>query len=270
MGEVYRARDTKLGRDVAVKILGDSFVHDPDRVARFKREAQLLAALNHPNIAAIHGLEEAAHEKGIIHRDLKPANIALTAEGQVKVIDFGPAKALDEVGRVLPSGPAGSKEQDPAYMATRSPTLSLAATQAGMILGTAAYQSDESGRDEIYVRPFPKFDAGRWQVSTDGGMQALWSRNGRELFYRSATGAVMRVAIETGATWTAAAPVMLFDGPYYFGGGGIFGRSYDVSPDGQRFLMIKQGDGSDQSAAPPSIVVVQNWFEELKRLVRRN
>jgi serine/threonine protein kinase len=313
MGEVYRATDTKLKREVAVKVLPAALASDPERLARFQREAEVLASLNHPNIAAIYGLEdadgvkalvmelvegptladriaqgplpldealpiakqiaealEAAHEQGIVHRDLKPANVKVRPDGTVKVLDFGLAKLVDGVGRVLPSGPAGSKEQDPAYMATRSPTLSLAATQAGMILGTAAYQSDESGRDEIYVRPFPKFDAGRWQVSTDGGMQALWSRNGRELFYRSATGAVMRVAIETGATWTAAAPVMLFDGPYYFGGGGIFGRSYDVSPDGQRFLMIKQGDGSDQSAAPPSIVVVQNWFEELKRLVRRN
>jgi serine/threonine-protein kinase len=145
MGEVYRARDTKLGRDVAIKILPASFVHDPDRVARFQREAQMLAALNHPHIAAIYGLEdsgatqflvlelvegetlasklegltagglgldqtlaiarqvadalEAAHEKGIIHRDLKPANIAITHDGDVKVLDFGLAKALEANAR---------------------------------------------------------------------------------------------------------------------------------------------------------------------------
>src|SRR5580765_4643260 len=132
MGEVYRARDPKLGRDVAIKVVSEQFGSDSERVTRFRREAQLLASLNHPNIAAIYGLEEAngsqflvlelvegetlaerlkagplpvsaalpiarqiadalqaAHEKGIIHRDLKPANIAFTADGQVKVLDFG-------------------------------------------------------------------------------------------------------------------------------------------------------------------------------------
>ena len=138
MGHVYRARDTKLNRDVALKVLPDSFASDPDRLARFTREAQTLASLNHPNIAHIHGLEEsggvralvmelvegddlsqriargalpldealpiarqiaealeAAHEQGIIHRDLKPANIKVRADGTVKVLDFGLAKAME-------------------------------------------------------------------------------------------------------------------------------------------------------------------------------
>jgi serine/threonine-protein kinase len=179
MGEVYRARDTKLGREVALKVVAASFAQDADRVARFHREAQLLAALNHPHIATIYGLEEAqgsqflvmelvegdtlaerlktgplpvaealriarqvadalqaAHEKGIIHRDLKPANIALTADGQVKVLDFGLAKAL---------GPAEAGHHDAPGL-TASPTLSLAATQAGMILGTAAYMAPEQAK----------------------------------------------------------------------------------------------------------------------------
>ncbi len=182
MGEVYRARDTKLGRDVAIKILPDAFVADSDRVARFQREAQLLATLNHPNIAAIYGLDEtdgkaaivlelvegqtlaekldalrvkgsrlpldealpiarqiaealeSAHERGVIHRDLKPANIKITANGAVKVLDFGLAKMVEPGGA---SGSAGL---------SMSPTLSVHATFAGVILGTAAYMSPEQAR----------------------------------------------------------------------------------------------------------------------------
>jgi serine/threonine protein kinase len=130
MGEVYRAKDTKLGREVAIKLLPEPFANDPDRTARFEREAKLLAALNHPNIAAIYGLEqgalvmelvegdspkgpmpfddawhiasqiaaalEYAHERGIVHRDLKPANIKVTPSGTVKLLDFGLAKAFGE------------------------------------------------------------------------------------------------------------------------------------------------------------------------------
>jgi serine/threonine protein kinase len=173
MGEVYRARDTKLGRDVAVKVLPERFAADPASVARFEREARAVAALSHPNILAIHdfGRQDAtayavmellegetlrerlasgplpvrkaldyavqvahglaaAHEKGIAHRDLKPENVFITAEGRVKILDFGLAK----VTALEPEG-------------TRSPTAS-AGTEPGVVMGTAGYMSPEQVRGQ--------------------------------------------------------------------------------------------------------------------------
>ena len=133
-----------------------------------------------------------------------------------------------------------------------------------------AYEANDSGQLEIYVRPFPDVSGGRWQVSTSGGARPLWARSGRELFYLSLTGAVMRVGIEPGQSWVATPPAMLLKEGYFAVPGGYLGRTYDISPDGRRFLMIKQGTGSDQTGAPPSIIVVQNWGEELRRLVPAN
>jgi Tol biopolymer transport system component len=178
MGEVYRAHDTTLERDVAIKVLPAELAADADRLARFRREARVLASLNHPNIAGIHGLQEAdgrsflvmelaegqdlsqrlaagpipleealaiagqitagleeAHEKGIVHRDLKPANVMVAPDGQVKILDFGLARAY--LGETASEG-------DPAM----SPTMTAGLTQAGVILGSAAYMSPEQAKGQ--------------------------------------------------------------------------------------------------------------------------
>lgn len=127
-----------------------------------------------------------------------------------------------------------------------------------------AYESNASGRLQIYVRPFPDVNAGQWQVSSDGGTQPLWARNGEELFYVAPDRTLSSVRVEHGATWASGTPKTLFERRYFLGSEAS-GRMYDVSADG-RFLMIKD-TAADQTAAPAAIVVVQNWHEELKRLV---
>jgi eukaryotic-like serine/threonine-protein kinase len=181
MGVVYSARDTTLGRTVAIKVLPNAFLNDSERLARFQREARVLASLNHPNISTVHGLEQSgstralvmelvegptladrirqgpipieealriakqicealeyAHEHGVVHRDLKPANVKMTSEDAVKVLDFGLAKAIQGDG----------SEMDPA----NSPTISAMATQAGALLGTAAYMSPEQAKGKAVDR----------------------------------------------------------------------------------------------------------------------
>jgi serine/threonine-protein kinase len=126
-----------------------------------------------------------------------------------------------------------------------------------------AYQSDESGQGEVYVRPYPDVNTGRWQISTGGGTRPAWNPNGRELFYFVAPGTLMSVPIEPGAAFKAGTPQVLFKGQYATP---QFARQYSVSPDGRRFLLIKDATASGD-VPPPQVIVVQNWFEELKRRV---
>jgi serine/threonine-protein kinase len=181
MGEVYRARDTRLKREVALKVLPETFVQDAARMARFQREAEVLASLNHPNIATIYGVEdhalamelvegetlhgplpietavnyarqiaealEYAHDRGIIHRDLKPANVKVSYDGIVKLLDFGLAKAVDD--------PESSFEN-----LSNSPTLTVSTTHTGTILGTAAYMSPEQAHGKAVDRRSDIFSFG--------------------------------------------------------------------------------------------------------------
>jgi len=231
MGEVYRAHDAKLNRDVAIKVLLPAVANDPDRLARFSREAQVLASLNHPNIAHIHGLEEsggvtalvlelvegedlaqriahgpipldealpiarqiaealeAAHDHGIIHRDLKPANIKVRADGTVKVLDFGLAKAID----------SGSGNRTPGSVdAMNSPTLSIHATEAGLILGTAAYMSPEQAAG----KPVDK-RSDLWSF----GVVLFEMLTGRQVFAGETVSHVLAAVLKDGPDWTALPP----------------------------------------------------------------
>jgi eukaryotic-like serine/threonine-protein kinase len=129
-----------------------------------------------------------------------------------------------------------------------------------------AYESNSSGRFEVFVRPFPNVGGGQWPVSRAGGTRPLWARNGKELFYVGPGGELLGVPVEArGETWNAGPPTKLVERRYLVAAG-TAGRTYDVSPDGRRFLMLK-ASGTDAGAAPPAIIVVQHWDEELKRLV---
>jgi serine/threonine-protein kinase len=131
------------------------------------------------------------------------------------------------------------------------------------------YSGNDSGTLQVYVRPYPTVNSGRWQVSTNGGLQPVWARDGRELFYVAPDGALMRVGVGNERSWAPSAPTKVVERGYFVGSGSVGGnpfRNYDVSADGQRFLMMKAGS-SDQVETSQQIVVVQHFDEELKRLV---
>ena len=131
--------------------------------------------------------------------------------------------------------------------------------------GFLAYQSNASGWNEIYVRPFPNIEDGGWQVSRDGGTRPLWAPNGQELFCLAPGGELMATRVRTAPSFTFGKAEVLFEGGIYIGSDSSPGQSYDISPDGERFLMIK--DVNSDGTSPQELILVQNWFEELERLV---
>jgi len=230
MGEVFRATDTQLGREVAIKVLRAEVAGDPERLARFEREARLLASLNHPNIAQVYGFEsgtlpdgsavhflamelvegedlaerlkrgaiqvdesveiakqiaealEEAHEKGIVHRDLKPANVKVTPDGKVKVLDFGLAKAY-----------AGETASGSSADLSQSPTLAHTGTQAGVILGTAAYMSPEQARGKTVDKR-----ADIWSF----GVVLFEMLTGKRLFQGETVSDTLAAVLKTDPEWT--------------------------------------------------------------------
>jgi serine/threonine-protein kinase len=277
MGEVYRARDTKLNREVAVKVLSEAFAKDAERMARFQREAQVLASLNHPNIATIHGLEdtgstralvmelvegptladriargpikceealpiakqiaealEYAHERGIVHRDLKPANVKVTAEGTVKILDFGLAKALES-------------EACQTHLAN-SPTIGVAATQAGVILGTAAYMSPEQAKGKAVDRR-----ADIWAF----GCVLYEMLSGKRAFDGETTTDVLAAVVTKEPDWSLCPRIRRSGSAIFFADVCIKTQSCACKPSAKRGLRLKQrspGQKLHHPSAPSSVM----------------
>ena len=305
MGEVYRARDTRLERTVAIKILPQQLSNDPLRKQRFEREAKTISNLNHPHICVLHDVQVWLHDLSqetltrFTFEGNRNLNSVWTPDGKRIAFNSNKEGPPQRIFWQLADGSGGLERltngeyaQVPmswspdgqllAFMENHPTTgydiwvLRLADRKAQPFLRTPfnesvprfspdgrwlAYISNESGRYEVYVQPYPG-PGGKWLISTEGGTEPAWNSNGRELFYRSGD-KMMAVDIATQPSFTAGKPRVLFEGRYV--PTPATSPNYDVSPDGQRFLMLKPSE--QEASAPTQINVVLNWFEELKRRV---
>jgi serine/threonine-protein kinase len=203
---------------------------------------------------------------------------SISSDGtRVAFYEVATGTAID-VGVLTMDGPSTAGPSTPAVAGQRrtEPLIKTTAVELNAEISPdgrwLAYQSNESGQSEVYVRPFPNVNGGRWQVSPGGGTRPAWARGGRELFYLDRNNLLTAVPVQTTAsTFSAGNPTKILDTRYYAGSTvlGIDLRGYDVSPDGQRFLMIKENAPTEQTSTtmPASMVVVLNWFEELKARV---
>ena len=185
--------------------------------------------------------------------------------------ELDPKTAFD-LHMLTPEKPAGSWRKTPLLRSGFSENNGVISPDGRWM----AYESDESGRYEVYVRPFPNVDDERWQISTGGGTRPVWTRSGGELLYLKGGGgpytpvAMMSVVVQRGAKPAFSPPQLLFEGTYFVPlteVSGFTGRTYDAAADGSRFLMIKWAYESDASSAQPPLVIVANWFKELEKIV---
>jgi len=364
MGEVYKARDTRLERTVALKVLASALVGDPEFRDRFEREARTISQLTHPHICVLHDIGDAvvsapsplssgtSPQRQLVWVDRQgreePLSAPLRAYAIPRIspdgtrvavdardeeydiwvwdlargtlrrltsdpgLDVSPVWTPDSHGILFSSVRGGGMPNMYRQAADGTGATEALPKQSGGLVLTSiapdgmravgaaptgptnivvmtlgekphvdpllqskfvtrnaeiapdgrwvAYESNESGRAQIYVRPFPNVETGSWPVSTQGGTRPMWAPSGRELFYIDADGYLTSVPVQIVTTFSAGNPARVFQNRYFSGTGG---RTYDVSRDGQKFLMVKDVTASG-STPPPSMVIVLNWVDELK------
>ncbi len=274
-----------LGRETLTRLTFDS---GPDMFPVWTPDGRRIVFSSVRARGALNLYWQAADGTGAVERLTTSPNqqnaSSMTPDGS-RVVLTEAAGTADIVALTLGSPPVSAAATQPGPPPAASPSGAATGDRLEVLVRTAfaeispqvspdgrwmAYASNESGRSEVYVRPFPQVNSGRWQVSTGGGIKPVWARSGRELFYLDGSNQLISAPVQTmGGTFVAGNPTKLLEGRYFVGAPQV--QPYDVSPDGQRFLMIKESAASEQTpnAAPASLVVVLNWVEELRQRVGR-